>query len=219
MKPFNELTNEEKVDLTTEQVNYYAKMDCANRGIIIPQKPISELQQVAPPTQKYYQVGYESFVFETDKEAQDYIDAKNKALKVKCIGGGYDSKNQYTSGRDNNYNDFKSIILYTREEAESIKEIVKANTEATKEWNEYNNSLKEYNDIVSGMWDEIGDIKYTNSRKEYYNKVYKDYLDLAEGDNKIAYTFFSKAYSTISLSDVDRDIVDAILNEPSCETA
>lgn len=219
MKTFNDLSAEEKVALTTEQVQYYAKIDCANRGIIIPQKPIVEVQEVAPPTQKYYQVGYESFVFETDKEAQDYIDAKSKALQVKSIGSGYDSKNQYVSERNSDYKDFKSITLYTKEEAEVLKDIIKANTEALKEWADYHKSLKEYEDIVNGMWDEIREINYYNSRKEYYSKVYNDYLDLAEGNNKTAYTFFSKAYKTVSLNDIDREIVDAILNEPICEEA
>ena len=95
MKTFDQLTKEEKVTLTGEEVQYYAKIDCANRGIIIPQKPINTIKDVIPPTQKYYQVGYESFVFETDKEAQDYIDAKGKALQVKSIGNNYDDKNKY----------------------------------------------------------------------------------------------------------------------------
>jgi hypothetical protein len=67
------------------------------------------------------------------------------------------------------------------------------------------------------MWEEIKDINYVNSRKEHYGKVYNDYLDLAEGNEKTAYTFFSKAYATLSLSDVDREIVDAILSAPTCE--
>jgi hypothetical protein len=67
------------------------------------------------------------------------------------------------------------------------------------------------------MWEEIKDINYANSRKEHYNKVYNDYLDLAEGNEKMAYTFFSKAYSTLSLSDIDKEIVDGILSAPTCE--
>ena len=81
MITFDQLTKEEKILLTEEQVNYYAKLDCANQGLIIPQKPINELKLVATPTQKFYQVGYESFVFETEQEAQDYIDEKEKPFK------------------------------------------------------------------------------------------------------------------------------------------
>ena len=219
MKTFFDLSAEEKVALTTEQVQYYAKIDCANRGIIIPQKPISEVKEVAKPTGKYYIVGYESFAFETEVDAQNYIDAKAKSFKVGSIGNSYDSKSQYVGAPMDDYKEIKTIILYTAEEATNLKDIVKANTEALKEWADYHKSLKGYEDIVIGMWDEIREINHYNSRKEYYNKVYNDYLDLAEGDNKIAYTFFSKAYKTASLNDIDREIVDAILNEPICEEA
>ena len=46
MKTFYDLTEEEKVLLTSEQVQYYTRIDCANRGIIIPQKPINSLKEV-----------------------------------------------------------------------------------------------------------------------------------------------------------------------------
>lgn len=217
MKTFFDLSAEEKVALTTEQVQYYAKIDCANRGIIIPQKPISEVQEVAKPTGKYYTVGYESFAFETETDAQNYIDAKAKSFKIGSIGSSYDSKNQYVGAPMDDYKEIKTIILYTAEEAKELKDTLTANSEAAKEWTSYNNSLKQYNDIVAGIWDEIRDINYVNSRKEYYDKVFNDYLDLAEGNNKTAYTFFSKAYKTFSLSDIDREIVDAILDAPTCE--
>lgn len=217
MKTFFALTDEEKVALTTEQVQYYAKIDCANRGIIIPQKPISEVQDVAKPTEKYYIVGYESFVFETDADAQNYIDAKAKSFKIGSIGNDYNNKNQYVGAPTEDYKEIKTIILYTADEAKELKDIIKSNTEALKEWSDYRKSLKEYEDIVIGMFDEIREINYVNSRKEYYDKVYNDYLDLAEGNSKTAFTFFSKAYSTVSLNDIDREIVDAILSEPTCE--
>jgi len=86
MKRFNELTNEEKVVLTSEQVEYYAKLDCANRGIVIPQKPINQLKDVIKPSEKYYQVGWESFVFKTEQDAQEYVDIKNKTLSIKSFG-------------------------------------------------------------------------------------------------------------------------------------
>lgn len=218
MRIYNDLTEQEKVSLTTEQVEYYAKIDCANRGIIIPQKPISEVQTVAPPTGKYYIVGYESFAFETEADAQNYIDSKARSFRILNIGNDY-GKNQYVGAPTEGYKEIKTIILYTKEEAAELKDVLKANSEATKEWNEYNKSLKDYNEVVSGIWEEIKDINYVNSRKEYYNKIYSDYLDLAKGDNNTAYTFFSKTYGTILLSEIDREIVDYILDVPTCSPA
>lgn len=216
MKTFKDLTNEEKVALTTEQVQYYARIDCANKGIIIPQKPINNLKEVAPPTQKYYQVGYESFVFDTDSQAQEYIDARDKAFQIKSIGNGYDSKNQYISDRNSGYKEIKSIVLYTKEEATDLKSVLEYNAETSKEWKDYEESLSKYDEIERYIWDEIQEISYYNSRKAYYDKVYSDYLELAENNEKIAYTFFDKAYRNLSLSDIDREIVDEMLNIDSC---
>lgn len=215
MKTFYDLTKEEKVVLTEEQVSYYAKLDCANQGLIIPQKPVNELKPVIAPTQKYYQIGYDSFVFETEQEAQDYIDAKGKAFQVKSVGNHYDSKNQYISDKVLDYKEIKSTILYTKEEAASLKSILEYNAETEKEWKTYNDSLKEFNSIVSSMWTEIYEIQFYNKRLEFYNKVYQDYVELAGGLNDVAYTFFDKAYRTANLSDVDREIVDSILNVES----
>ena len=117
MKTFNDLTEEEKVTLTSAQVEYYAKVDCANRGIIIPQKPISEVQQVASPTEKYYIVGYESFVFETEADAQNYIDFKSKRFKIASIGSNYSNKNQYVGARTEDYKEIKTnfnLIILTK---------------------------------------------------------------------------------------------------------
>jgi hypothetical protein len=219
MKTFYDLTNEEKVLLTEEQVQYYAKLDCANRGIVIPQKPINKLKEVIPPTQKYYMVGYESFIYETEKEAQDYIDAKAKSFQIRGIGNNYDNKNQYVDGRSAEYKDIKSVILYTKEEANDLKSILEYNSTTQKEWDEYSKSLKEYDSIVYDMWDEISAIKFEDSRKDFYNKVYADYLELANNDDSIAFTFFEKAYKNISLSEVDREIVDDMLKREVCDNA
>ena len=71
------------------------------------------------------------------------------------------------------------------------------------------------------MWTEIGEIQFYNKRLEFYDKVYQDYIELAGGLKDIAYTFFDKAYKTANLTEIDREIVDNILNEEviiSCES-
>lgn len=219
MKTFYDLTSEEKVELTTEQVQYYAKIDCANQGIIIPQKPINGLKAVVAPTQQYYQVGYESFVFESIEDAQNYIDVKNKSFQLKSIGNNYDNKNQYISERTSDYKEVKTISAYSKEESVDLKSVLEYNAEVSKELKEYDESLSKYNKIESSIWNEINEINFKNSRVDLYDKIYNDYLDLANGDNKVAYTFFDKAYRNLSLSDTDREIVDEILNTPICVEA
>lgn len=217
MKTFSDLSDVEKTELSTEQVQYYAKIDCANRGIIIPQKPINELKHVNSPTQNYFQVGYESFVFEKIEDAQNYIDAKSKSFQIRSIGNNYDNKSQYVSERTSDYKEIKTIVLYTKEESIDLKTVLEYNSDVSKELKEYTESLSKYNEIESGIWEEIQEINYKKSRENLYEKIYNDYLELANGDNKVAYTFFDKAYRNLSLSDIDREIVDNILNSPIVE--
>lgn len=212
MKTFYDLTDEEKISLTENQVQYYAKLDCANQGIIIPQKPINNLKEVQPPTQKFYQVGYESIVFETEQDAQDYVNAKQKGFSTTYIGDSYNSREQYTNKAVNDVGDIKSIVLYTKEEAIGLKQTIKYNQETQKEWDEYNKALENYNNIERNIWSEIEDIKFYNSRQEYYQKVYDDYTELANGDLLTAHKFFEKAYKNADLTDIDKEIVDAIIN-------
>lgn len=211
MKTFDQLTPEEKVILNSEQVQYYAKLECANRGIIIPQKPINEKKDINQPTQKYWQVGYESFVFETEIEAQNYIDVRNKSFKIRSVGNNYDNKNQYISERNKDYKEIKSIILYTKEEVTDLNDILIYNSEVSKEWNDYNDKMTIFNEIQNEFFEEIRELNYKNSRIDFYNKVYDEYLTLSEGNNDTAYMFFKKAYENIPLSDVDREVVDEFL--------
>ena len=214
MKTFDQLTRGEQKVLTEEQVNYYARLECANRGIIIPQKPINKEKTVKEPSEKFYSVDYESFVFSSDQEAKDYIDARKKGLRVSSFGNSYVSNTPQYTKKDNYTGRIETKLFYSEDEAKELKDILSYNTEATKEWEEYNKSLKEYNDIVSWICSEINDINHYDSRIEYYEKIYISYLELAENNNSVAHTFFTKAYKDISLNDIDRDIVDKIINTP-----
>ena len=210
MKNFFNLTEEEKIILTKEEIQYYARLDCASKGIIIPQKPINNLKDIEPPTKKYYQVGYESVVFETDEDAQNYVEAKSKALQTSSINNNYDSS-RYVTKNINDSKEIKSVILYSKEQAIDLKEILVYNAETSKEWETYNKSLVEYNKIVNSFLEEINEINYKNSRKTYYDKIYNEYLELANNNETIALSFFRKAYKTLSVNEIDEIIIKEIL--------
>jgi hypothetical protein len=210
MKRFNELTKEEKVELTEEQLLHYAKLECADKGIIIPQKPMQEVQETPLPTTKFYSVGYSSFVFRTEQEAQDYADAISKALSTGTIN---DSRS-FIRGVYETSLDIKSQIVYTDEEYKLLKETLESNKEIQREWEVYNKQVNNFNSILSNMQNEIYDINHFNTRVTVFDKIYSDYLELAQGNEQVAHTFFSKAYKDADLGDIDREVVDNILNTP-----
>ena len=210
MKRFNELTREEKVVLTEEQLQHYAKLECAEKGIIIPQKPMQEVQKTPLPTTKFYSVGYNSFVFRTEQEAQDYADAISKALSV----GTTSDNRSFIKGVYERSLDIKSQTVYNEEEYKLLRESLESNKEIQKEWETYNSQLSTFNSILEEMQYEIYDINHFNKRVDAYDKIYNDYLELAQGNAEIAHTFFSKAYKNADLDDVDRQVVNNILNTP-----
>lgn len=211
-KIYIELTEEEKVKLTYEDILFYAKLECANAGIIIPQEPTNKTKEVLQPSKKYYQIYYDSIVFETEADAQNYLDLKKKSLKIVGLTNDYDTKKSYAKRYDNN-EEIKHVILYTESEGEDIKDILKYNEEVHKERKIYNNALSGLNSFTDKIWNEINEINFKKTRKEYYQKVFNEYLDLAQGNNETAITFFSKAYKNAQLTDIDSLIVLDILNK------
>ena len=142
------------------------------------------------------------------------MDIKNKTLSVKSFGS---NDYQFADVRNNDRNEITAKVFYTKEEAETLKEVLTYNSETLKEWNSYNESLKEYNEILEDMFNKIKDILYYNSRQSFYDKIYQDYLELANNDDSVAFTFFEKAYKNSQLSDIDREIVDKMLKvEDTC---
>jgi SepF-like predicted cell division protein (DUF552 family) len=212
MKTFYDLTDEEKMNLTEDQIIYYAKLECAQRGIIVPLKPVNELKEFKTPSKKFYQVGYESFVFETEEDAQKYVDIITKALTVKRLGNDYNSKDQYVT-TINTTTEIKPITLYTEEEAKNVKSDVLYNESLTNQITTFEKANMEFNLIVKELKDCVEEFLYYSGRVDYYGKVFEEYLTLAEGNHEMAQTFFNKAYSSARLSEVDAEIVAKMIKK------
>lgn len=206
-KSFYDLSKEDKIKLDYDRIQYYAKLECANRGIIIPLKPISEIVSVPEPTEQFYSFGYEGVLFDNEADANLYAELKNKSYSTTSVGKHYCAK------RSSPTSDLKISKYYTHEEAKEMKGVLDSNSEAEKEWKSYNDGLKEYNQVVDEISTEVNELNYYQSRENHFDKIYADYLELAENDIQIAYTFFKKAYANAQLSDVDSEIVKTMLSD------
>lgn len=209
MKRFNELTDLEKIGLTDLEVEQYTKIECAYRGIIIPVPPKEKAKTVFEPSTKFYTASYGSPYFTSIEDAEAYSDIMKKSFDSSPIAGDYD-KPYYANPAYKN-KDITSRLLYTQEEAKELEQVFKDNKQIDLEWKDYYTALKYYEGVEKEIWSEIAELKYKKEREEYYDKVYQDYVDLANGGNNIGFTFFEKAYKTANLSNVDRKIVDEIL--------
>jgi len=214
MKTFYDLNDEEKISLSDEQVEYYARVECANRGIVMPIKPVGELKEVQPPTTKFYTVGYDSKLFLKESDAELYCELIYvTALSSHNIGKDYETNTQYAKKQVDRKQEIKSNLFYTEEEAISLKEILQHNADLKSEIKKYNEANASFLEIQQNIFAEISEISYKKSRLTHFLKIYDDYVVLAESNLQVAYSFFEKAYKNAQLSDIDSEVVSEILKD------
>lgn len=208
MKSFYDLTTPEKIALTGEQIEYYAKLECANRGIIIPLKPVSSPLVIDAPKTDFYSVSYEGRYWLSQDDAKLYAD---------LIARSYNSATQagytYATRRNNGTQEIKISQMFTDSEYEGMREKLIENDNINREWKDYNNGVKEYLDVVKEIVNEVSDLVYYDGRENHYDRVFNEYVELAENDAKVGYSFFEKAYKNAQLPEVDREVVDKILEK------
>lgn len=214
MKTFYDLNDEQKIALSNEQVEYYARIECANRGIVMPIKPVGELKEVQPPTTKFYTVGYESKLFEKESDAELYCKLIcATALSAHSIGKDYETNTQYAKKQVDRKQEIKSNLFYTEEEAIFLKEVLQYNSDLKSELKKYNEANEAFLGIQQDIFNEISEISYKNARLSHFLKIYDDYVVLAEDNLQVAYSFFEKAYKKAQLSDIDSEVVSEILKD------
>jgi len=164
MKTFYDLNDEEKISLSDEQVEYYARVECANRGIVMPIKPVGELKEVQPPTTKFYTVGYDSKLFLKESDAELYCELIYvTALSSHNIGKDYETNTQYAKKQVDRKQEIKSNLFYTEEEAISLKEILQHNADLKSEIKKYNEANASFLENQTGYTVKGNKIKFTTT--------------------------------------------------------
>ena len=199
MKRLSEYTNEELTNLTEEEYDNLVDFECMNEGAPLSiETPIyKEFPSIPEPELVLYEVA--GFSFEDESEAKEFLKVVN-SLKS-CARTDYDfyiSSSSYSYVAERNVQQDKRIVekkVYTEETYNSVKSTLKA-ISAIKEYNndvkaEYKSRCEQRAAIIADVNAVISNAKDEFIKLEKAMQLYKKYLDLSEGNEAIAQSFFS----------------------------
>ena len=227
MKKINEMTEQEILNLSEEEIQKMIKLRLAEEGIKIMDVPkVPELFEITPPDTIVYQIIAlgDNLSFEDINEANAILDLLSKSKSLGFTDYSWDKLGSdfkyFEKGKTRKWNnnggiELKSEKAYSMKLYAEITDVAiqnkKMREHAEKELKEYNEINSQCSDIVSEIRDRISEV---NSKYERLNSlVYKftnDYLPLADNNSEIAIKFMTKAYS---LSENDIEYVNSKCNE------
>lgn len=200
MKKLDEMSHEEIAALTDEQIDTLVDMECAKQGVAIIDKPAepNALKVDSNPDLAVYTVG--GFVFTEPGPA-----AEVAALLKEHQGSLVKSDYEWAAGHNNYYaNDYEEKVEVTPGHILSWKKFQEIRgdlqvaettrgdyTKEQKKWQEgYDQRAKIRKDILLKIK------KHKEAEDDYqrYHAVMARYVELSDGDKKIALKFFEEAH-------------------------
>jgi hypothetical protein len=215
MKEIKDLTEQEILKLTDEDVQLLIKQKKAVEGIKLIECPeIPDYKDIKEKDLTLYSCGLfaEKLLFEDITDLQKVIELIN-SIKLKGRLSNMSEYDLFSSSTNAfyepslkagyNYNcwdEIKTSKLYSFELYNSIKDDAKYNGHLK---NNYESDLKEYNDaknesewISKEIWDKVFEVREKYRVLEMYcYKMKNEYMDIAENNEDIAIGFLIKTYS------------------------
>lgn len=222
MKDWKILTEEELDALTSEQIDMYVKLICAEKGIPLVCKPKKVHIEPINPDKTVYQLNaINSIVFCDLNEAEKVAEVlKNcKSLGHTDYKGNYNEK-YFVTGTPKDYTGrpltfgVSNFDVYSPETYERVqKTLAEKNAAAEKMLQmqeEYEkNSVARYEASEKFLKAIEKARKVMEHRRSLCYKFYNDYMQIAENNTKIAMGFLKKTYT---ISEADEEYIKA--NKP-----
>lgn len=208
MKKINELTEQEILELTSEDISNIIKLRKAEEGIkFIPAPVKPELFNIEPPDMVVYScelLGQFSFTSASDMdELVSLIQSKQNKFLVdynyNVLSSEYKFATEKLSKYSTDWSEIKSQKVYSIGLYNNIVDRAKQNKKMKEE---YDKAYQEYTSALDeSKWieDEINE-RVKEVREKYYelnNHCYRfryDYMPLANNDETIAMNFMDRAY-------------------------
>ncbi len=211
MKKITEMTEQEILALTNEDLELMIKFGMAEAGIKLLDKPTEPTYHEIPTKDEVaYSVYGFNLVFK-DKELAEKLSSFLTEVLQQSFAPDYTDSNydhKYLKSYKPTDYSFSSIGNITKEgfyNKETISEIYALVKENKKLESEYKALLSEYNDtydkasyIRNDIYEAHANVHAKYQRMENIKRQYLVYLQLAKGDAEIAYSFLEKAYEVDS---------------------
>lgn len=213
MKNIDEMTEQEILSLTEEDVQKMIKLRMMEEGIKVMDKPkIPELFEVEPADLKAFTIPLlEGFAFTDINEADAVAEALRNAKTLREVkydwnklGSEYKylvKKDKYKSWSSDksdfsvNSNFFYSIELYQKiSDFAAQNKVMKE--QAEKDQEEYDETMQEAAGIISEITSRVKEVKVKHERlSRLAYKFAVDYYPLSDNNEEMAMKFMAKAYS------------------------
>lgn len=214
MKRYSELSTEEFIKLNDNEIEQLIKLECAYEGVILspmPEEPTYEEEPNADGPIAYKLSDISNIVVKDKNILVDLIEflEVNRPMlySIDNMHIGDKSFNIVTDLKRHNWGnermefDIKRISTYDIKTVDSYKEKIRSNQTLTDKYKEDIKKWKEgrngFDSIVREVHDAYNNAISINENKCDKLNQFKEYLDLADGDEDIAWTFFNKAYPNI----------------------
>jgi hypothetical protein len=195
MKRFRDLSKEELVTLTDEQIQNFIDIEIAYEGIM----PVLEPQYLAvpaidiKPTVAVYEC--HSQLFKNKEDAIKFSEMEKLESSYEySIGSDY----KYCSQKSDYGNDIKTKYFYKKEELEKVQttlqDISRIQNRNNEQEKEYKNFIKETSKVRQSIYETINEAQDEIAEIEKAKKIYEKHLSLADGNKEIADKFFCDAY-------------------------
>jgi predicted SnoaL-like aldol condensation-catalyzing enzyme len=201
LKPFQNLTDEEILELTDETIQAYKDLACAEAGVpFVPPVPKKPDAKDVLPDLKVCEFP-NNFVVSPEDAAKIIKFIKENQIQVLqttyCSGPGYNRK-VFISNTDFQFEDQKIFSV------EHWDKFGKAKTQYDTLTAEYEKAKEEREKILdkreteTGYIDErINEIYQNQCNKERYTSYFNQYLEMAQGNKTVAMNFLRRSYPGI----------------------
>lgn len=208
MKPFEELTHEELISLTSEELQNYIKFDIVSQGIEILDKPKEPAYRTVPePTEAFFMVdGFDSIKLFNKHVAEQlaiYL-TENSNLIIRNLDYDYkDCQRLYhftnrTQSGNKTFN-VTTEMAYTKEGYNEASAVAKENEKLRKEFEDSMRAYNAYSDVYDIAYGKINGVYWAaikkEDRKKYLRDKYFEMLAIADNNAEIADRFFVKTYN------------------------
>lgn len=233
MNRYWDLSEQERANLTHEQVESMITVELMEKGVVKVDRPdLQDLPDVDVGKKVAYKVGYDGkysgkdyfdCVFETPEAAQAFM-----ALLPAKANYDYNIGSQWryfhpVSGLCVERHELcdHTSVLNVKSLLERREAIKKANAAAM---SDYNIASKAVDVALSGMWEDYHDCKDTKRRCDMVLETFREYVGICDGDKQKAMVFLSKAYNPGQLEEARKwhsdDLVgDEVMVADDCQNS
>lgn len=199
MKNFDDLTNQELVNLTDEQVNYYIDVGCAEEGIkLLPPggPPIKPDKGTTADDLELWEVAGHHFREreDADRVASAIAGARSRVSLEYISGPSYRKRAVPATDSVSGVN---LVRVLSQERASELSALIDEQERSLANYNklssEYDTTVRARRNIVNHIREKIEKAAQKIRRKEQLQSLFERYIELANGDKFMAARFLRKA--------------------------